>query len=203
MRPRPSRRRGHVLAVLALAAPLAAPTACEPPPAGGPAPPADRKEEPTMAFTLTSPAFQHGNRVPVPYTGEGSDVSPPLAWSAPPEGTKTFALVCEDPDAPSGTWVHWVLWNLPGTLRSLPENVAKTETVPALRGARQGRNSWPKTGYNGPLPPKGHGVHHYHFTLYALDAELDLKAGSDKKALTAALEGHILGRATLMGTYTR
>jgi len=156
-----------------------------------------------MAFALTSPAFKPDDRIPAKYTGEGADVSPPLEWSDPPEGAKSFALICDDPDAPMGTWDHWLLWNLAGDLRKLPENVAKTETVAALGGARQGKNSWPKIGYNGPMPPKGHGTHHYHFDLYALDTALDLKTGADKKALLAAMKGHILGKATLMGTYSR
>jgi hypothetical protein len=156
-----------------------------------------------MAFALTSPAFKPDDRIPTKYTGEGADVSPPLEWSDPPEGAKSFALICDDPDAPMGTWDHWLLWNLAGDLRKLPENVAKTETVAALGGARQGKNSWPKIGYNGPMPPKGHGTHHYHFDLYALDTALDLKTGADKKALLAAMKGHILGKATLMGTYSR
>ena len=156
-----------------------------------------------MAFALTSPAFKPDDRIPAKYTGEGADVSPPLEWSDPPEGAKSFALICDDPDAPMGTWDHWLLWNLAGDLRKLPENVAKTETVAALGGARQGKNSWPKIGYNGPMPPKGHGTHHYHFDLYALDTALDLKTGADKKTLLAAMKGHILGKATLMGTYSR
>ena len=156
-----------------------------------------------MAFALTSPAFKPDDRIPAKYTGEGADVSPPLEWSDPPEGAKSFALICDDPDAPMGTWDHWLLWNLAGDLRKLPENVAKTETVAALGGARQGKNSWPKIGYNGPMPPKGHGTHHYHFDLYAIDTALDLKTGADKKALLAAMKGHILGKATLMGTYSR
>jgi hypothetical protein len=156
-----------------------------------------------MAFALTSPAFKPDDRIPAKYTGEGADVSPPLEWSDPPEGAKSFALICDDPDAPMGTWDHWLLWNLAGDLRKLPENVAKTETVAALGGAQQGKNSWPKIGYNGPMPPKGHGTHHYHFDLYALDTALDLKTGADKKALLAAMKGHILGKATLMGTYSR
>jgi len=156
-----------------------------------------------MPFALTSPAFKPDDRIPAKYTGEGADVSPPLEWSDPPAGAKSFALICDDPDAPMGTWDHWLLWNLAGDLRKLPENVAKTETVAALGGARQGKNSWPKIGYNGPMPPKGHGTHHYHFDLYALDTALDLKTGADKKALLAAMKGHILGKATLMGTYSR
>lgn len=160
-------------------------------------------EEKPMPFALTSPAFKDGERMPRDYTGEGKDMSPPLEWTAPPEKTRTFAIICDDPDAPVGTWDHWLIWNLPGDLRKLPENVAKTETLPDLGGARQGKNSWPKIGYNGPMPPKGHGTHHYNFVIYALDAPLDLKPGAVKKDLLAAMKGHILGQAKLTGLYSR
>jgi hypothetical protein len=156
-----------------------------------------------MTFALTSTAFGNNGRIPTQYTGEGKDLSPPLEWGEPPAGTKTFALVCDDPDAPVGTWDHWVLWNLPGNLRKLPEGVAKKETLPELGGALQGKNSWPKIGYNGPMPPKGHGTHHYNFVLYALDKTLDLPAGSDKKALLAAMKGRVLGQGKLTGVYSR
>ena len=164
---------------------------------------APETEGPGMTFSLTSTAFGNNDRIPMAYTGEGKDASPPLEWGEPPAGTKTFALVCDDPDAPVGTWDHWVLWNLPGNLRKLPDGVAKKETLPDLGGALQGKNSCPKIGYNGPMPPKGHGTHHYHFVLYALDTALDLAAGADKKALLGAMRGHILGQAKLTGTYSR
>lgn len=156
-----------------------------------------------MPFALTSPAFKEGGRIPKQYTGEGVDLSPPLQWSAPPPGTKSFALICDDPDAPRGTWDHWLIWNIPAAADLLPEGVAKTETVEILGGARQGRNSWPMVGYNGPMPPPGHGTHHYHFVLYALDAELALEPGADKKALLDAMKDRILGRAALTGVYSR
>ena len=164
---------------------------------------ANTEKETTMPFVLTSPAFKPNDRIPVKYTGEGADVSPPLEWANPPAGAKSFALICEDPNVPAGTWVHWVIWNLPTTLKLLHENVEKAERPSDLGGACQGVNSWPRLGYNGPMPPKGHGTHYYHFTLYALDGVLDLKAGADAKALLAAMKGHILGQATLMGTYSR
>jgi hypothetical protein len=160
-------------------------------------------EEKVMNFTLTSTAFKNDERIPKKYSGEGDDVSPPLEWSEPPVATKAFALICDDPDAPRGTWNHWTLWNLPAELRKLPENVAKTETVADLGGARQGRNSGGVIGYSGPKPPPGHGTHHYHFHLYALAAPLDLKAGADRKAVEAALKGHVIGQATVLGTYSR
>jgi len=184
-----------LLLIPALAAVASLPAACESV--------APETEGPCMTFSLTSTAFGNNDRIPIAYTGEGKDASPPLEWGEPPAGTKTFALVCDDPDAPVGTWDHWVLWNLPGNLRKLPDGVTKKETLPDLGGALQGKNSWPKIGYNGPLPPKGHGTHHYHFVLYALDTALDLTAGADKKALLGAMRGHILGQAKLTGTYSR
>ena len=156
-----------------------------------------------MTFTLTSPAFKEGERMPVKYTGEGADLSPPLEWAEAPAAAKSFALICDDPDAPRGTWDHWIIWNIPGDRRKLPEGVARTETLPELGAARQGKNSWPRIGYNGPMPPPGHGTHHYHFVLYALESALDLKPGADKKMLLAAMKSHILAQAKLMGTYSR
>jgi hypothetical protein len=156
-----------------------------------------------MTFTLKSSAIENNARMPQKYTGEGADVSPPLEWSEPPAAAKSFALVCDDPDAPRGTWDHWVLWNLPATARSLPENVARSKTLPDLGGAAQGSNSWPKIGYNGPMPPPGHGTHHYHFVLYALDGALDLAPGATKKNLLAAMKGHVLGQGKLTATYSR
>ena len=156
-----------------------------------------------MAMTLKSPAFADGERIPEKYTGDGQDLSPPLEWSGTPEGTKTLALICDDPDAPRGTWDHWVLWNLPAALRKLPEGVPNRERLPDLGSAVQGSNSWPKIGYGGPMPPPGHGTHHYHFVLYALDAAMDLKPGTAKAALQKAMKGHILAEARLVGTYSR
>jgi len=196
MHTNPSARRHRCLLTVLLAVLVPASTACE-------NQTAVIGEEKAMTFPLTSPAFKNDERIAKPYTGEGADMSPPLEWGDPPAGTKSFALICDDPDAPVGTWDHWVLWNLPGDRRQLPENVAKVDTLPDLGGARQGKNSWPKIGYNGPMPPKGHGTHHYNFVLYALDAPLDLKAGADKKVLLAAMKGHILGQAKLTGTYSR
>jgi len=182
------------------------PSAAKPAPAARPQPQSPKTgpaEGPTMAFTLTSPAFKHGERIPKGHTGEGADTSPPLEWTDPPAGTKTYALICDDPDAPVGTWDHWVIWNLPGRLRALPEGVPRGETVATLDGAAQGKNGWGTIGYRGPLPPPGHGNHHYHFRLYALDTTLDLAPGADKKALLKAMEGHILATAELVGLYSR
>ncbi len=154
-------------------------------------------------FTITSPAFEPGQPIPRQFTCEGADISPALDWSGVPGGTKSYALVCDDPDAPVGTWVHWVIYNLPGSLTGLPENVVKTETVAALGGARQGVNDFRRIGYGGPCPPPGHGTHHYHFRLYALDDQLALEPGATRADLEAAMEGHVLGETELIGTYER
>jgi len=154
-----------------------------------------------MAFSLTSGAFKDGTAIPVKHTCDGADVSPPLAWSGPPEGTRSFALIVDDPDAPAGTWVHWVLYNVPAAVSELPENVAKVESLD-LDGARQGRNDFRRPGYGGPCPPAGP-AHRYFFKLYALDAPLKLKAGAQNKDIEAAMQGHVLGSAQLIGTYAR
>jgi len=154
-----------------------------------------------MAFTLTSTAFTDGAAIPVKHTCDGGDVSPPLAWSGAPAGTRCFVLVADDPDAPAGSWVHWVVYNVPAAVSELPENVAKVETLD-LGGARQGRNDFRRPGYGGPCPPPGP-AHRYLFTLYALDAPLTLKAGAQRKDVETAMEGHVLGSAQLLGTYAR
>ena len=155
-----------------------------------------------MSFSLSSPAFKEGAAVPGKYTCDGADVSPPLGWSGAPPGTAALALTADDPDAPAGTWVHWVLYNLPGTVSHLPENVPKTETLPDLGGALQGRTDFRRPGYGGPCPPPGP-AHRYFFKLYALDAPLKLHAGATKRDVEAAMQGHVLGTAQLMGTYAR
>jgi Raf kinase inhibitor-like YbhB/YbcL family protein len=152
-----------------------------------------------MVFELTSAAFAAGEPIPPKYTCDGDDVSPPLEWSEPPAGTQSFALICDDPDAPVGTWVHWVLFNLPAGARALPEAVPADADLPD--GSRHGNNSWPRLGYGGPCPPSG--THRYFFKLYALDTALDLAAGASKKELLGAMEGHVLAQAELMGTYSR
>lgn len=155
---------------------------------------------------LSSTAFAPGAPIPPRYTGEGADVSPPLAWDGVPDGVKSFALICDDPDAvrvAGRVWDHWLIWNIPGSARSLPENVAKKEEPDNVPGARQGLNSWPRLGYNGPLPPPGTGVHRYRFRLYALDTMLDLPARARRADLERALKGHILAEAELVGTYER
>lgn len=152
-----------------------------------------------MEIKLTSTAFQEGGMIPKQYTGDGADVSPPLAWSSVPEGTRSFALICDDPDAPMGTWDHWVLYNLPADIRELPENVPAKETLE--NGAKQGINGSGRIGYQGPAPPSG--THRYFFKLYALDTQLDLTSRVTKKQLLKAMEGHILAEGQLMGRYKR
>ena len=149
---------------------------------------------------LTSTAFREGDVIPKKHTGEGSDVSPPLAWTDPPANTHAFALICDDPDAPAGTWVHWVIYNVGAATLSLPENVPKIDESP--EGVRQGKNDFGKIGYNGPMPPPGR-AHRYVFKLYALDVTLNLRAGARKADVEKAMQGHILGEAKLMGTYKR
>jgi len=153
-----------------------------------------------MAFTITSPAFADGALIPKAYTGDGADRSPALHWSDPPANTKCFALICDDPDAPRGTWVHWVLFNLPTDTRELPEGVPTDDVLAS--GARQGTNDFGNIGYGGPAPPKGK-PHRYYFKLYALDALVDLPAGAKKQDLVAAMKGHIVAEAQWMGSYQR
>jgi hypothetical protein len=151
-------------------------------------------------LTVTSAAFKNGQPIPVKYTGQGDGLSPPLQWEGAPAATKSFALICDDPDAPAGTWVHWVIYNLSPALPSLSENTAKTETLPG--GAAQGRNSSRKIGYAGPYPPPGK-AHRYYFKVYALDSLLTLQDRPNKEELLAAMRGHILAQGQLMGTYQR
>ncbi len=148
---------------------------------------------------LTSTAFTNNSPIPARFTCKGDDLSPALTWTDPPAGTKSFALIMDDPDAPMGTWVHWVLFNLPTTSRGLPEGVP---TAPSLKeGGVQGRTSARSTGYHGPCPPSG--THRYYFKLYALDITLALDSTADKAALLESMEGHILAQAELMGTFSK
>lgn len=163
-----------------------------------PQPSAMQKED-KMEFKLTSAAFQEGQPIPRQYTCDGVNVSPPLEWSGAPAAVKTFAIICDDPDAPAGTWVHWVLYNLPGDRIGLVENVPTTEKVPG--DGLQGTNDFQKIGYGGPCPPSG--THRYFFKIYALDAELSLKAGATKAETLKAMDGHIVAQTQLMGTYRR
>lgn len=153
-----------------------------------------------MSFALSSAAFAPGEMIPKKSTCDGPDASPKLTWNDPPAKTNSFALIMDDPDAPVGTWVHWVLFDLPVETRELAEGVAKQEQL--SNGARQGRNDFGKIGYGGPCPPPGK-PHRYFFKLFALDAKLNLKAGATKSEVERAMEGHILGQAELLGKYGR
>ena len=148
-----------------------------------------------MTFELTSSAFSSGQRIPTKFTCDGEDISPPLQWSEPPAGTQSLALIMDDPDAPAGTWDHWLLFNLPASSRGLPEQTG----TPG--GSVAGKNSWGRTGYGGPCPPRG--THRYSFKLYALNTTLALPAGANKAQLLRAMADHILAQTELVGTYSR
>lgn len=154
-----------------------------------------------VGLSLSSLDFKNDGTIPKEFTGDGQDKQPCLVWSSVPKETKSFAVICDDPDAPAGTWVHWVVYNIPGDKRST-DYIKKGEKQMA-DGTLQGMNSWPHIGYNGPLPPKSHGTHHYHFKLYALDTLLPLKAGATKEELLKAMKGHILAQAEIVGLYAR
>jgi Raf kinase inhibitor-like YbhB/YbcL family protein len=153
-------------------------------------------------LTLTSPAFEPGGMIPARHTDDGPDLSPPLAWQGVPDGTVSFAIIMEDPDAPWRTFTHWLICEIPGNLRQLPEGIAKDQMVTAPITAFQGRNSFRKPGYGGPAPSEGE-THRYIFYLYALDEELDMTGGFSKNQLKAAISGHVLEEAELMGRYER
>ena len=150
-------------------------------------------------MTITSSAFTHGEAIPAEFTCKGSDVTPPLEWSGVPEGAVALALICDDPDAPVGTWDHWVYFDIPVGLSGLPSGVEKVENPDT--GGTQGSNSWRRSGYGGPCPPSG--THRYFFRLYALDTTLDLKASANKRRVLRAMEKHVLAEAELMGTFSK
>lgn len=152
-----------------------------------------------MSITVTSPAFKEGQSIPSKYTCDGNNISPELEWAGAPANTVCFALVADDPDAPRGTFTHWVLFNLPAVTTKLPEDVPTTPTL--SNGAEQGANDAGKIGYTGPCPPSG--IHRYYFKIYALDSKLNLKSGIRVHDLTTAMQGHILAEGQLMGTYSR
>ena len=151
-----------------------------------------------MSIDVASSAFEEGGAIPARYTCDGLDVSPPLSWGPVPDGTRSLALIADDPDAPSGTFVHWVIYNLPPDTRHLPEDVPNLETLSS--GASQGVNGAGRVGYMGPCPPGS--THRYFFKVYALDTELDLR-GATKEDLVGVMEGHLLAEGRLMGTYRR
>ena len=152
-----------------------------------------------MEIKISSRAFQEGGMIPRRYACDGEDISPPLAWTGIPEGAKTIALIGDDPDAPIGTWVHWVLFNLPADVKELAEAVPPDKELSS--GAKQGKNDFRRIGYGGPCPPGG--THRYFFKLYALDSVLDLAAGVSKADLLKAMQGHVLAEGQLMGKYKR
>jgi len=152
------------------------------------------------SLQLMSSAFQNGAEIPRKYTCDADDVSPALRWDKVPAGTRAFALIADDPDAPAGTWVHWVVYDIPAEAKELAEGTAKTETLPS--GAKQGINDFRKVGYGGPCPPPG-SSHRYFFKLYALDAATNLKSRATKQQLLDAIKGHVLSEGELIGRYKR
>ena len=140
-------------------------------------------------LTLSSPQFEHEQSIPAKYTCQGEDVNPPLAIEGIPEGTKSLVMIMDDPDAPAGTWDHWVVWNIS------PTSSISEDSVPG----EEGMNSWGKSGYGGPCPPSG--THRYFFKLYALDVELELPSTADKRTVEAAMEGHVISQTILIGLY--
>ncbi len=152
-----------------------------------------------MAITITSTAFTEGSMIPQDYTCDGEDISPPLEWSGLPDSTKSLALICDDPDAPMGTWVHWVLFNIPAHIQELPVHIPPEKII--QNGAKHGINDFRKFGYGGPCPPGG--IHRYYFKLYALDKEINAEPGITKEKLLKIMEGHILAEGQLMAKYSR
>ena len=152
-----------------------------------------------MSIKLTSTAFQDGGLIPSNYTCDGANVSPTLNWSGVPPTAKALAIVCEDPDAPGKTWVHWVVYDIPPTTMQLPEGIVHEEKL--SNGSKQGTNDFKNVGYGGPCPPSG--THRYFFRLYALDSETSLGLGATKERLLEAIDGHVLAQGELMGKYKR
>lgn len=160
-----------------------------------------------MSMAMHSSAFANGQPIPVKYTGEGKDASPPLSWEHVPQTARQLVLICDDPDAPTPEpWVHWLIYNLPPETTSLPEQIPRSPQITRPVAATQGCNSWPagkNIGYLGPMPPPGHGVHHYHFKLYALEKAFQLPPGINKSQLLEEISGHIVATAELVGLYER
>jgi Raf kinase inhibitor-like YbhB/YbcL family protein len=152
------------------------------------------------SIVVDSPAFGQKQPIPQRYTCDGEDMSPPLAWKNVPPGSKSIVLISDDPDAPSGDWVHWVVYDLSPEIDSLPEHIATTDTILGGKG-KQGRNDFRRIGYGGPCPPSG--THRYFFKIYALDMLLDLPAGKSKKEIEHAMKGHVVAQGELIGTYQR
>jgi hypothetical protein len=158
-----------------------------------------------MALTITSSVFEHGKRIPVKYTCDGESVSPPLSWAGVPDSAKSLVLISDDPDAPMGTWVHWVVYDIPPTITGFPENIPQVKDLADIKGkelaGKQGRNSGGRIGYGPPCPPSG--THRYFFKLYALDTMLGMKSGATKSDILQAMEGHVIAEVELMGLYSR
>ena len=152
-----------------------------------------------MAIVIKSTAFDDGGLIPRDYTCDGKDISPPLAWTGVPKGTKSLAIICDDPDAPMGTWVHWVLFNIPAPVNRLSQSISPDKVL--KNGGRHGINDFRKFGYGGPCPPKG--THRYYFKIYALDKELTQEPGLTKAELLKAMDGHIIAEGQLIGRYKR
>lgn len=152
-----------------------------------------------VTIQITSPAFKDGELMPPKYTCDGEDISPPLEWSGVPENAKSIVIICDDPDAPMGTWVHWVIYDIPPSLRSLQEGVPTERTL--QNGAKQGKNDFGNIGYGGPCPPSG--THRYFFKIYALDVQLNLPPGMTKKEIEKAMAGHVLASGQIIGKYKR
>ncbi len=161
---------------------------------------AERRLVPNIKINFSSPSFKDGDLIPKLYTGDGQDISPPVKWQGAPPNTKSFALICDDPDAPMGTWVHWLIYDIPSGEHQLSEHVLTQPVLP--NGSKQGINSFGKTGYGGPAPPPGK-THRYFFKLYALDTVLNLQAGLNAKQLGMAMNDHILAQGRLIGKYWR
>lgn len=167
---------------------------------GGVNPSEELQARPADSLHISSPAFRAGSEIPAKYTCKAENISPPLEWTAPPAGTKSLALITDDPDAPGRTWVHWVAYNLPVDLHGLREDTAKQPEISG--GGLQGKNDFGEIGYDGPCPPPGK-AHHYHFKLYALDAALQLQAGAEKDEVVQAMSGHVLAEGELIGLFKR
>ena len=155
-------------------------------------------------FTISSSAFKNNETIPQKYTGLGDDISPELNWSGAPENTKEFAIICDDPDAPTAEpWVHWVIYGISGSTKSLPVALPQQQHLKTAGDVIQGLNSWNTIGYRGPLPPSRSGKHHYHFSIFALDKALGLKPGLSKNDLLKQLDGHVISTSTITGVYSR
>ena len=194
-----------VVAALATQAPPAAPGAAPAAPNDA-AKPADAapKDAAKAEFTVKSPAFKNNERLPVEYSTDGENVSPAIQWEGTPAGTKSFALICHDPDA--GQFIHWISWNIPADCRGLPRGVKRAATLDDPKGMRQGFTGWGKSkgeGYLGPAPGKGSGDHHYTFTVVALDVDFPADKVFTARELRSAMKGHVLGKAELVGVFSR